>query len=81
MSSLLTDCFTVKEPKVRNSGTDSENGYFNCTVKMFRAREGPAFVTDLLMCTKARGKGLLNVWGVKGFTRRVMIGLICPLGG
>ena len=81
MSSLLTDCFTVKELKVRNSGTDSEKDYFNCTVKMYRARQGPALVTDLLKCTEAIGKGLQNAWGVKGITRRVMIGLICPLRG
>lgn len=81
MSSLLTDCFTVKELKVRNSGTDAENYYSNCTIKMYRAGQGPALVTDLLKCTEATGKGLQNAQGVKGITRRVMIGLMCPLRG
>lgn len=81
MSSLLTDCFTVKELKVRNSGIDSENYYFNCTVKMYRARQGPALVTDLLKGREAVGKGLQNAWGVKWITRPPVIGLICPLRG
>lgn len=81
MSSLLTDCFTVKELKVRNSAIDSENDYFNCTVKMYRARQGPALVTDLLKGREAVGKGLQNAWGVKWITRPPMIGLICPLRG
>lgn len=78
MSSLLTDCFTVKELKVRNSGTVSENDYFNCTVKTYRAGQGPALVTDLLKCAEAIGKGLQNAWGVKGVTRSVMIRLDLP---
>lgn len=53
MSSLLIDCFTVKEPKVRNSGTDPENYYFNCTVKMYRARWGPG--TDVCV-ERVQGK-------------------------
>lgn len=61
MSSLLRDCFTVKELKVRNSGTDSENYYFNRTVKMYKARQGPVLVADLPKCTEATGKGVKNV--------------------